>query len=121
VATLRYHYLALQEDRRPTEHLADTFFSYAREVRSRFFPGTGAFDVGGAADIAVLEYVPHTPIARANALMHLIFGARNARAFLTMIDGRIVFEDGTFRTIDADAVRGEITRAASRLHERFYG
>lgn len=121
IATLRYHYLALQERRLPTDRLGDVFFDYAREVRERFFPGTGRLAVGARADIAALDYRPVTPITRENALMHLIFGARGARAHMTISDGRVLYEDGVWRGIDAETIRNEARRAAARLHERFYG
>lgn len=121
IATLRYHYLALQEERRRTDGLGDTFFGYAREVRERFFPGTGTLRPGARADLVVLDYAPVTPISAENALMHLIFGARGARARLTMVDGRVLFEEGAWRTVDAEAIAREVRGAAARLHERFYG
>lgn len=121
IATLRYHYLALQEDRRPSNTLVDTVFGYAREVRGRFFPQTGKLSPGARADLVLLDYAPVTPISGENALMHLIFGARGARARLTMIDGRIVYEDDGGWAVDAEAIAREARGAATRLHARFYG
>lgn len=121
VATLRYHFLSLQQRRLAVDRLGEVFFGYRREIQRRFFPDTGALTPGAAADIAVIDYTPVTPITRDTALFHLIYGARTARAYLTVAAGRPLYHDGRFLTVDEPALRGEIAAAAHRLHGRFYG
>lgn len=119
IATLRYHYLSLQERRLSTDHLRDTFFTFRNEIQNRFFPDTGRLTPGAHADIAVLDYAPVTPISADNALMHLVFGARTAHAHMTLVDGEIRYRAGEFPGLDAAAIRAEARAVAARLHERF--
>jgi len=103
------------------EALKGAVFGEALRVRERFFPGSGAFGPGMAADVAVLDYVPLSPISRENLVGHLLFGAKKGNAWLTMAGGQVLYREGRFPGLDENEVLREAGRAAKRLHERYYG
>ena len=121
IATLRYHYLALQEARISTAHLPEVASVYPARALGQFFPGVGTLIAGAPADVAVLDYVPLTPIHAQNAFAHLVYGARSARAFLTIVDGQVRFRAGHYPHLDPAQLRQAARVAAQHLHARFYG
>lgn len=128
VETLRATYLLRRSGHAAAEEtsglagaLGCAVFSRAAAVRSRCFPGTGTLHVGSCADVAVLDYVPVTPIDERSLLAHLVFGARRAVAWITIVDGKILYRDGAFTTLDEPRIRSHAKRVAEKLHARFYG
>jgi len=89
VSSLRSAFLLGAERGFSFEALDNAVFAEARRVKERFFPGTGAFEPGMAADVAVLDYVPLSPISRSNLLGHLLFGTKKGNTWLTMAGGRV--------------------------------
>ena len=73
------------------------------------------------ADIAVLDYIPLTPLSSENLMGHLIFGAGNGRAYTTVSEGRLIYHAGRILFCDEEVVIREAKRAARELHGRYYG
>ena len=122
VATLRSHYLLGRGKDEDFAELHRTFFEHRYAAQQVFFPDAAPpFHPGSRADIAVLEYQPVTPLRPDNLLGHLIFGARTARAFLTIVDGQVRYHAGKFPHLNADEARERIRAAARKLWERYYG
>jgi len=121
VETLRAQYLLLRTLDEPADPLADAFFGRSTAVRRRFFPCTGTLEVGARADVAVLDYRPVTPIDESTLLAHLVYGARRAVAWATIVDGTVLYRDGEFTTLDEERIRAHAQRVARKLHARFYG
>lgn len=75
----------------------------------------GALREGWRADIIGLR----TDITRAtplhDVLSHLVFAARGDDVQFTMVDGRVLMENGTVTCVDADAIREETTEISSNL------
>ncbi len=101
--------------------LGRAVFDEGRRVRERFFPGTGVFRPGAAADIAVPDYVPLSPVREDNIPGHLIFGAKNGRAWMTVCGGRVLWRDGVFTGLDEADILGRAGRAAKSLYRRYHG
>ena len=76
---------------------------------------TGALAVGQKADIIAVDMDrPHlTPCI--DPLSNLLFSAQAADVCLTMADGKILYENGAFLTLDRDRILHEARRAAARL------
>ncbi len=119
IQTLRSMYLLGKGHLEDFNALRYIFFEKSVEVLRRFFPERGGLKVGGPADIAVLDYVPVTEINLDNVVGHLIFGARTARAFMTISNGKIIYHDGKYSFVDAGKAREEIKKAAEKLWKRF--
>ena len=73
------------------------------------------------ADLVVLDYAPVTPITLDNLMGHLIFGAKCGRAWMTLVDGNILYSQGEFPYLDEPEIRSEARKAAEFLRRRFYG
>ncbi len=76
---------------------------------------TGVLAVGKKADIIAMDMDrPHlTPCI--DPLSNLLYAAQAADVCMTMVDGRILYENGAFLTLDRDRILFEARRAAARL------
>jgi cytosine/adenosine deaminase-related metal-dependent hydrolase len=101
--------------------LGRAVFEDALRVRERFFPGTGVFRPGAAADIAVLDYVPLAPLSEENLLGHLVYGAKSGRSWMTACGGKVLWHAGTFPGLDEEDILRRAGLAAKALHRRYYG
>lgn len=119
IQTLRSACLLGDGSREDFRELGRIFFAESRDVLRRFFPDAGGLEPGRRADLTVPEYLPLTPVTEANLPGHLIYGAKNGRAFLTVGDGRILFRNGRVTLLDEDALLPEAMAAARALGERF--
>lgn len=87
---------------------------YGDRVAPRLLPGA-------RADLAVLDYVPFTPLSPSNLVDHLVrhWSAGNVRH--TIASGRFVVRDRALATIDEQALVQRGRLAAGRLWERLQG
>ena len=77
---------------------------------------TGALAVGNKADvIAVDTDRPHL-IPDTDSLSNLIYSAQAGDVCLTMVDGRILYEDGKYLTLDPEQVLFNARAAVRRLY-----
>ena len=76
---------------------------------------TGSLEIGKKADLAVLDFDrPHlTP--RHNVVSHLVYAAGAADVVGTMVDGRWLYRDGEFKTLDVRDTCAKANAAATRL------
>ena len=103
----------------PSNRTSGMFFQKSREALRSFFPQCRSLAKGSAADITVPEYIPLTPVSRENVLAHLLFGAKQGRAFITIVNGRVLWTDGVFPHLDTDELRLQGKRAARELHAAY--
>ena len=78
-------------------------------------PDTGALAGGYKADVVAIDTDrPHlTP--NTDPLSNLVYSAQGGDVCLTMVDGRILYENGEFTTLDRDRILFEARKAAKRL------
>ena len=76
---------------------------------------TGALAVGRKADIVAIDTDrPHlTP--NIDPMANLIYAAQGADVVLTMVDGRILYENGAYLTLDRERILFDARKAARRL------
>jgi putative selenium metabolism protein SsnA len=91
-----------------------------REIASRHFPGVklGTIEKEAAADLAILDYDPPTPLSAETFLGHLIFGMVDAAVDSTIVAGNILMEGRTVRSLDVAAIAAEARQLAPALWER---
>jgi len=80
----------------------------------------GRIEAGGPADIALLDYVPPTPLSADNILGHLLFGmaVHTLRVSDLIVAGRDVIRNGRFVEIDEVAAYAMAREAADGLWKR---
>lgn len=79
-------------------------------------PDTGVLEVGKKADIVALDFdKPHLIPAFDYPAM-LCYSAQSSDVCMTMVDGRILYENGEFLTLDAERVRATARTALKELY-----
>lgn len=80
----------------------------------------GRIAPGAAADIAVFDYHPPTPIDAGNVLGHLLFGiaVHDLHVSDLFVAGRPVIRDGAFTDVEADETYAHARTVARKLWER---
>ena len=79
---------------------------------------TGVLEVGKRADIIAIDLSrPHLyPNFDTAAL--ITCSAQASDVCMTMVDGRTLYENGEFKTLDAERVRADMERAVERLYRK---
>ncbi len=121
IATSRAHYILGKKSGIEFGEFRRAFFDDRYRAQRAFFPKTGSLKPGSAADIAVLDYIPVAPIDIDNLMGHIVFGAKNGRAYLTIIDGEILCRQGQITFADESEIVYRAKNAAKRQIGRFYG
>lgn len=75
----------------------------------------GALKVGNKADLIVLDPLSPSMQPVHNACNNLVYSASGRDVCLTMIDGKIVYENNEFKTIDIERAIYEVNKSASRI------
>jgi cytosine/adenosine deaminase-related metal-dependent hydrolase len=99
--------------------MADMMFRYPQKILQKHLQVRTGFRPGAAADIAVLDYIPLSPVSEANLLGHILFGAKGGKAHLTAVNGKILWRKGEFPGHDMNSLRFRAKRAASAQSLRF--
>ena len=72
--------------------------------------------MGKKADIVALDMRSPHMVPNLNPLALLCYSAQGSDVRMTMVDGKILYENGRFYTLDAERIR----RSAQRCVERLY-
>ena len=72
-------------------------------------------DIGKKADIIMIDMNKPSMQPENNIARNIVYSADNSVVKMTMIDGRILYEDGRFTTIDIDTVIRECNKFKSDL------
>lgn len=76
--------------------------------------GGGVLAPGYKADVVLVDtQVPHMQPMH-NALNNLVYAARGSDVWLNMVDGRILYHDGEYKTLDVEKVMAEAARVAQK-------
>ena len=102
------------------ENPQDKLFRRSEEAINSVFPQSGGLQIGRSADLAVLDYVPETPINIDNFFFHLILGFGAQKTHMTISGGEIIYKDGKIQTVDENEIKKELKKAAKKLQGRFY-
>lgn len=119
VQTLRSYYLLGKGNQESFENMRKLFFDRPKDILNLYFPGAGNLQPGNKADLAVLDYIPLSPLSRDNIISHLIFGARSARSWMTISDGRIIWKENHFPFLDEEKISTRTKSASRKLRKRF--
>jgi len=90
------------------------------KIANRYFNGLGELKEGFAADIAIMDYIPPTPMDASNFAGHLIFGISQSSVDTTIAAGRILMEGKRLKLdIDEEEVSRRSAELARKLWSRF--
>ncbi|MFD1360446.1 5'-deoxyadenosine deaminase [Lentibacillus salinarum] len=80
----------------------------------------GSIEVGKKADIAILDLNKfHTfPSAEVDPISRIVYSATRADVDATIINGKVVMENGNVKTVDKDVVLHESNKSIERLVKR---
>jgi len=84
---------------------------------------TGEVGVGKKADVIVIDlanqmFTPLYPESKAHIYSHLVFAANGSAVNTTIVDGKILYRDHAFTTIDEPKVLHEANLAFQAVLER---
>ncbi|MEO8972159.1 MAG: putative aminohydrolase SsnA [Ktedonobacteraceae bacterium] len=82
------------------------------------FPAVGTLQVGTAADIVLLDYVPPTPMSSGNFPWHLIFGIDGHHVNSTMVAGRWLMRNRQLLTVDEARIHARARELSAALWQR---
>lgn len=119
LASLRSAFLLGETGGDALLRLGEAFFARGHDLERQFFAGAGRLTPGAPADLAVVDYLPVTPLTRENLMGHLVFGAQGAAAFLTAVGGKILWREGKMGHLDEEELREKARETATRLWRRF--
>ncbi len=89
-------------------------------IANRYFKGLGELKAGSAADIAIIDYIPPTPLDAGNFYGHLVFGISQGEVDTTIAAGRILMEGKKLKLdIDEEEVSRKSAELAKKLWSKF--
>jgi 5-methylthioadenosine/S-adenosylhomocysteine deaminase len=98
-----------------TDAALDTVFYNGAEVLEL---DARTLDAGRRADVVLLDIDRPNMRPRENLINHLVYSASDANVLLTMVGGKILYENGEYKTgVDYERVRREFDKAVKRLYE----
>ena len=84
-------------------------------ARALGFHDVGLLRAGWRADIALMGTGNPAHTASRDIPGTLVYASSGADVRMTMVDGRVLYLDGEFRTLDAERIRAEFARATGEL------
>jgi 5-methylthioadenosine/S-adenosylhomocysteine deaminase len=97
-------------------HPAELLFMATRAgAKAQMRPDCGALEAGKKADVAAVNLnAPHLmPVHDIPSL--LVYSAQASDIAMTMVDGKILFENGNYTTIDVEKVKFDLDKSIARL------
>ena len=79
----------------------------------------GVLEKGASADVVIFDYVPYTPFHENNINRHLIFGMHDKKADTVISEGKIIYQNGTFISLDKDLILEQGTEIATKVWENY--
>lgn len=81
-------------------------------------PDTGEIAIGKKADLVVMDFSSiHTKPAL-DLTAGVVYSSNLNDVLLTMVNGKVLYENGSFKTLDTEKIAYETDRIASRLYTR---
>jgi putative selenium metabolism protein SsnA len=87
------------------------------KIANRYFKNVGELKAGYAADIAIIDYLPPTPMDASNFAGHLIFGISQATVDTTIAAGKILMEG---KKLKLDLDEEEVSRKSAELSKKLW-
>ena len=102
------------------EKLPGFVFGHNVAFAQKFFDRKlGVLEKGASADVVIFDYVPYTPFHENNFNRHLIFGMHDKKADTVISDGKIIYQNGSFISLDKDLILEQATEIAKKVWENY--
>ena len=75
----------------------------------------GVLKPGAAADVIVMDYKPFTPLSAENIDGHMLFGMMGRNCRTTIINGKVLYKDREFVSIDEDDINAWVLEQSRKL------
>lgn len=75
----------------------------------------GLVKEGFAADLCVLDVTGPQWCPMTDALYNVVFAGAGSDVVLTMCDGKVIYRDGDFATVDVERAKAEVSTRAARI------
>ena len=76
---------------------------------------SGVLAAGEPADLIIVDiHKPHM-MPMYNALHNIVYSAQASDVWMTMVDGKVLYHDGSYQTLDIEQILYEASRVAARL------
>lgn len=75
----------------------------------------GTIEVGNRADLIVVDLDTVHMCPHNDTVNHLVYAASGADVLLTMADGKVLYKDGVYTTIDIEKVKREVEARTERI------
>lgn len=98
----------------------DMLFEQNRAIAAVHFEHPlGKITPGAYADVIIVDYNPPTPIDANNINSHILFGMSGRSVDTTIINGRILMEEGKMVGIDEERIMAKARELALKVWQRF--
>jgi putative selenium metabolism protein SsnA len=87
------------------------------KIANRYFKNVGVLKAGYAADIAIIDYLPPTPMDANNFAGHLIFGVSQSTVDTTIAAGKVLMEG---KRLKLDLDEAEVSRKSAELAKKLW-
>ena len=81
----------------------------------------GVIETGKKADFIILDLDKPHLIPKHDILANVVYSAQASDIYMTVIDGRVVYKEGEFLTIDRERVQYEADRRVKRICSHMQG
>lgn len=90
--------------------------TFAQKYFDRKF---AVLEEGASADLVIYDYVPFTPFHSNNINRHLIFGMKDKKADTVISNGKVIFQDKVFISLDRDLILEQAREIATKVWENY--
>lgn len=87
------------------------------KIANRYFKGLGELKEGFAADLAIIDYLPPTPMDSSNFAGHLIFGISQSAVDTTIAAGKVLMEG---KKLKLDLDEAEVSKKSAELAKKLW-
>lgn len=79
---------------------------------------SGRISTGSKADLVVLDMSGVNMTPDINDINNLVYAGSNRQILLTMVDGKVLYENGEFRTIDIEKVKYNVNAVTKKIIDK---
>jgi len=78
-------------------------------------PDTGVLKEGNRADFAVIDCNRIYMKPEHDMLSNLVYSAQGSDVVMTVVDGRVLYRDGVYTTLDIEKITAEVVAANEKI------